>query len=59
MPRPFQTRPCRDVFYGELRASTFEIIDVLFYGMAVYFGYKYAFPQVSDDDFNRALGKPI
>lgn len=59
MLRPFQTRPCRHVFYGELLASTFEIIDVLFYEMAVYFGYKYAFRQVSDDDFNRALGKPI
>ncbi len=43
----------------ELLASTFEIIDVLFYGMAVYFGYKYAFRQVSDDDFNRVLGKGI
>ena len=43
----------------ELLASTFEIIDVLFYGMAVYFGYKYAFRQVSEDDFNRALGKGI
>lgn len=41
----------------ELLASTFEIIDVLFYGMAVYFGYKYSFRQVSEDDFNRALGK--
>ncbi len=43
----------------ELLASTFEIIDVLFYGMAVYFGYKYAFRQVSEDDFNRVLGKGI
>lgn len=41
----------------ELLASTFEIIDVLFYGMAVYFGYKYSFRQVSEGDFNRALGK--
>ena len=41
----------------ELLASTFEIIDVLFYGMAVYFGYKYSIRQVSEDDFNRALGK--
>ena len=43
----------------ELLASTFEIIDVLFYAMAVYFGYKYAFRQVSEDDFNRVLGKGI
>ena len=43
----------------EMLTSTFEIIDLLFYGMAVYFGYKYAFRQVSEDDFNRALGKHI
>ena len=41
----------------EMLTSTFEIIDVLFYGMAVYFGYKFAFRQVTDEDFNRALGK--
>ncbi|GBF31769.1 hypothetical protein MnTg04_01735 [bacterium MnTg04] len=41
----------------EMLTSTFEIIDVLFYGLAGYFGYKYAFRQVSDEDFDRALGK--
>lgn len=43
----------------ELLASTFEIIDVLFYGMAIYFGFKYAIRQITEDDFNRALGKTI
>ncbi len=41
----------------EMLTSTFEIIDVLFYGMAVYFGYKFAFRQVNEDELNRALGK--
>jgi hypothetical protein len=43
----------------ELLTSTFEVMDVLFYGLAVYFGYKYAFRQVTDEDFNRALGRAI
>jgi len=37
--------------------STFEAMDVLFYGLAAYCGYKYAFRQVSPDDVDRALGK--
>jgi len=41
----------------EMLTSTFEIIDVLFYGMAAYFGYKFAFRQVNEDELNRALGK--
>jgi len=41
----------------EMLTSTFEVMDVLFYGLAGYFGYKYAFRPVSEDDFNRALGR--
>ncbi len=41
----------------ELLVSTFQIMDVLFYGLAGYFGFKYAFRELTQDDFNRALGK--
>ncbi len=41
----------------EMLTSTFEIMDILFYGLAGYFGYRYAFRPVSEDDINRALGK--
>lgn len=43
----------------EMLTTTFEIIDVLFYGLAIYFGYRYAFRQISEDDLNRALGKAM
>jgi len=32
---------------------------VLFYALAGYFGYKYAFRQITEDDLNRALGKAM
>jgi hypothetical protein len=37
--------------------STFEAMDVLFYGLAAYFGYKTAFRQVTQADVDRVLGK--
>lgn len=40
-----------------LLASTFEAMDVLFYGLAAYFGYKTAFRQVTQADVDKALGK--
>lgn len=43
----------------ELLVSTFEVMDVLFYALAVYFGYRYAFRQISEDDISRALGKSL
>lgn len=43
----------------ELMSATFEVMDLLFYGLAVYFGYRYAFRQLSADDFNRALGRAM
>lgn len=41
----------------ELMTATFEPMDVLFYAIAVYFGYRYAFRQLTEADFARALGK--
>ena len=41
----------------DILASTFEAMDVLFYGLAAYFGYKYAFRQVTQADLDKALGK--
>lgn len=43
----------------EMLTTTFEIIDLLFYGLAVYVGYKYAFRQITEEDLNRALGKAM
>jgi FtsH-binding integral membrane protein len=43
----------------DLITETFQIMDVLFYGLAVYFGYKYAFRQLTMEDFNRALGRTM
>lgn len=40
-----------------LLVDTFELMDVLFYGLAAWFGYKYAFRQVTQEDVDRALGK--
>jgi len=41
----------------EILVSTFEVMDILFYGLAAYFGYKTAFRQVTQADLDRALGK--
>lgn len=46
-----------DIF-GVLR-DTFQAMDILFYGLALYFGYRYAFRQLTLDDFNRALGRAM
>jgi hypothetical protein len=43
----------------EMLISTFQVTDLLFYGMAVYFGYRYAFRELTMDDFNRALGRAM
>jgi hypothetical protein len=43
----------------EMLTATFEFIDVLFYGLAMYFGYSYAFRKISGQDVNRALGKAM
>ncbi len=41
----------------EILTSTSEAMDILFYGLAAYFGYKTAFRQVTQADLDRALGK--
>ena len=43
----------------DLITESFQVMDILFYGLALYFGYKYAFRQLTSDDFNRALGRAI
>ncbi len=43
----------------ELMSATFQVMDLLFYGLAIYFGYRYAFRQLGVDDFNRALGRAM
>lgn len=43
----------------DLMMATFQVMDILFYGMALYFGYRYAFRQLTSDDFNRALGRAM
>lgn len=42
-----------------LLKETFQVMDILFYGLALYFGYRYAFRQLTMDDFNRALGRAM
>jgi len=44
---------------ADMLTATFEAMDVLFYALAGYFGYKYAFRQITEDDLNRALGKAM
>lgn len=43
----------------EMLRATFAPVDLLFYGLAGYFGYKYAFRQITEQDLNRALGKAM
>lgn len=52
------TQPDFDVLV-ELLLSTFQIMDLLFYGLAMYFGYRYAFRELTMEDFDRALGKTM
>ncbi len=40
-----------------LLTATFEAMDVLFYGLAIYCGYKFAFREITQADLDRALGK--
>lgn len=43
----------------EMMSATFQVMDLLFYGLAIYFGYRYAFRELTPEDFNRALGRPM
>ncbi len=40
----------------ELMQATFSPMDVLFYGIAVYEGYKFSFREVSDADLSQMVG---
>lgn len=43
----------------EIVVESFEIADILFYAMAVYFGYRYSFRELTQEDFDRALGRAM
>lgn len=43
----------------ELILESFQVEDALFYAMAVYFGYRYSFRELTRDDVDRALGRPM
>ena len=42
---------------GELMTATFHPMDLLFYGIALYEGYKLSFRQLTPQEMNRALGR--
>jgi hypothetical protein len=39
----------------ELMTATFNIIDILFYGIAVYEGYRISFRRITEDDLKQAI----
>jgi hypothetical protein len=41
----------------DLMIESFEVPDLLFYALAVYFGYRYSFRELTSEDFDRALGR--
>ena len=41
----------------ELIMESIQVTDILFYGMAVYFGYRFSLRELTMDDYNRALGR--
>ena len=43
----------------ELIMESFQVTDLLFYALAVYFGYRYAIRELSAEDFDRALGRTM
>lgn len=43
----------------ELMKATFTPMDLLFYGLALYFGFRYSIRELTMDDFNRALGRAM
>ncbi|MDJ0813223.1 MAG: hypothetical protein QNJ23_05805 [Woeseiaceae bacterium] len=58
--------PLADVLSGidpemafEMMSSTFQLMDLLFYGLAVYFGYRYSLRELTPADFDRALGRAM
>ena len=43
----------------EIMAATFDPLDIVFYAMAVYFGYRYSFRPVTEQDLIRSRGKAV
>ena len=43
----------------DLMLETFQVTDILFYAMAIYFGYRYAIRDLTVADYQRALGKAM
>ncbi len=43
----------------EIMMVTFDPMDIVFYAIAVYFGYRYAFRQVTGAELARSLGKLV
>ncbi|MHC4071529.1 MAG: hypothetical protein ACYTGS_05790 [Planctomycetota bacterium] len=43
----------------EIMAATFDPMDILFYAIAVYFGYRYSFRPVTEQDLSRSRGKAV
>ncbi len=43
----------------DLILETFQVTDILFYALAMYFGYRYALRDLTPDDFDRALGRTM
>lgn len=43
----------------ELILESFMVTDILFYVLAVYFGYRYAFRELTPGDYDRALGRTL
>ena len=39
----------------DLMVAFFQPMDLLFYGIAIYYGYKLAFRQLTDQDLNQML----
>ena len=63
-----ETVPLLDVFltlatsFGvvvELMKITFSPIDLLFYGIAIYFGYRYSFRRFSEAELASLLKEPV
>ena len=38
----------------KIMVSTFNYMDVVFYGLALYFGYKYGFRQITEDELKQS-----
>jgi hypothetical protein len=61
----FESVPFLDVFLTlvlspalslEIMVDTFQLLDLLFYGLAVYQGYRLSFRQITQEELDRALG---